>query len=75
MESQNPKYDTMKSQCRSPAPPRRSHADHRHPLKSRPCPEVLKGLVSKALGEEVRWTLRSVDLDQSQQLVGHQLLK
>eukprot|EP00969_Alexandrium_andersonii_P167714 7414286-Alexandrium_andersonii.AAC.1 len=75
MESQNPKYDTMKSRCRSPAPPRPSHADHRRPLKSSPGPEVLKGLVRKVLGEEVRWNLRSVDLGQSQQLVGRQLLK
>eukprot|EP00969_Alexandrium_andersonii_P085695 3778120-Alexandrium_andersonii.AAC.1 len=64
MESQNPKYDTMKSQRRSPAPPRRSHAGHRHPLKPSPRSEVLKGLVRKVLGEEVRWILRNVDLDQ-----------
>eukprot|EP00969_Alexandrium_andersonii_P199841 8827061-Alexandrium_andersonii.AAC.1 len=49
MESQNPKYDTVKSRCRSPAPPRRSHADHRHPLKSSPGPEVLKGLSGRCL--------------------------
>eukprot|EP00969_Alexandrium_andersonii_P102747 4534395-Alexandrium_andersonii.AAC.1 len=65
----------MKSRCRSPAPPRRSRADHRRPLKSSPCPEVPKGLARKVLGEEVRWILRSVDLGRSQQLVGHQLLK
>eukprot|EP00969_Alexandrium_andersonii_P104737 4621174-Alexandrium_andersonii.AAC.1 len=50
--SQNPKYDAVKSRCRSPAPPRRSHADHCHPLKSSPCSEVPKGLVRKVLGEE-----------------------
>eukprot|EP00969_Alexandrium_andersonii_P131755 5826327-Alexandrium_andersonii.AAC.1 len=65
----------MKSQRRSPALPRRSHAGHRRPLKSSPGPEVRKGIVKKMLGEEARWILRSVDLDQSQQLVGRQLLK
>eukprot|EP00969_Alexandrium_andersonii_P051972 2282682-Alexandrium_andersonii.AAC.1 len=42
---------------------------------SSPCSEVLQGLVRKVLGEEVCWVLRSVDLDQSQQLLGHQPLK
>eukprot|EP00969_Alexandrium_andersonii_P228649 10098799-Alexandrium_andersonii.AAC.1 len=62
----------MKSQRRNPAPPRRSQADRRRPLKPSPGREVQKGLVRKVLGEEVRWILRSVD---SQQLVGHQLLE
>eukprot|EP00969_Alexandrium_andersonii_P150727 6665581-Alexandrium_andersonii.AAC.1 len=45
-------------------PPRRSHARHRHPLKSSPCSKVLEGVARKALGEEVCRGLRSVDLDQ-----------
>eukprot|EP00969_Alexandrium_andersonii_P087325 3852404-Alexandrium_andersonii.AAC.1 len=65
----------MKPQCRSPAPPRRSHADDRHPLKSSPRAKILKGIVREVLGEEVGRVLRSVNLGQSQQLVGHQLLK
>eukprot|EP00969_Alexandrium_andersonii_P057087 2518736-Alexandrium_andersonii.AAC.1 len=65
----------MKSRHRSPAPTQRSHADHRHPLKSSPCSKTLKGLVKKAVGEEVCRVPRSMDFDQGQQRVGHQLLE
>eukprot|EP00969_Alexandrium_andersonii_P316491 13981623-Alexandrium_andersonii.AAC.1 len=75
MESQNPKIGAVESRRRSPAPPRRSHADRRHPLKPSPCSKVPKGLVRKVLGEEVCRVLRRVNIGQSQRLVGHQLLK
>eukprot|EP00969_Alexandrium_andersonii_P314463 13891881-Alexandrium_andersonii.AAC.1 len=62
MESQNPKINTMKSQRRSPAPPRRSHADNGHTLNSSPSAKAWKGLVRKVLGEEVRCVLRNAYL-------------